>query len=196
MRRRRAKRWLAMLMSLAMVLSLLPGAAMAAAVEETAPEDGIVDDVGGGVIPDEATDGGAAGSGEPEDGEPNDGEPEDGAPNDGEGEDGEPDPDGEAGDGEGETEETPDGSGSDEGEKDGNEDALPEDGDEAPDDGAAPDGDEVPDEDGVSEEELARIEEQWADFALWARMMPDGALVDRWEQDSQTVKGTDRKSVV
>ena len=179
-----------MLMSLAMVLSLLPGAAMAAAVEETAPEDGIVDDVGGGVIPDEATDGGAAGSGEPEDGEPNDGEPEDGAPNDGEGEDGEPDPDGEAGDGEGETEETPDGSGSDEGEKDGNEDALPEDGDEAPDDGAAPDGDEVPDEDGVSEEELARIEEQWADFALWARMMPDGALVDRWEQDSQTVKGT------
>ena len=56
MRRRRAKRWLAMLMSLAMVLSLLPGAAMAAAVEETAPEDGIVDDVGGGVIPDEATD--------------------------------------------------------------------------------------------------------------------------------------------
>ena len=179
-----------MLMSLAMVLSLLPGAAMAAAVEETAPEDGIVDDVGGGVIPDEATDGGAAGSGEPEDGEPNDGELEDGAPNGGEGEDGEPDPDGEAGDGEGETEETPDGSGSDEGEKDGNEDALPEDGDEAPDDGAAPDGDEVPDEDGVSEEELARIEEQWADFALWARMMPDGALVDRWEQDSQTVKGT------
>ena len=40
MRRRRAKRWLAMLMSLAMVLSLLPAAAMAAAVEETAPEDG------------------------------------------------------------------------------------------------------------------------------------------------------------
>ncbi len=180
-----------MLMSLAMVLSLLPAAAMAAAVEETAPEDGIVDDVGGGVIPDEATDGGAAGSGEPEDGEPNDGEPEDGAPNGGEGENGEPAPDGEAGDGEGETEETPDGSGSDEGEKDGNEDALPEDGDEAPDDGAAPDGDEVPDEDGVSEEELARIEEQWADFALWARLMPDGALVDSWEQDSQTVRGSD-----
>ena len=178
-----------MLMSLAMVLSLLPAAAMAAAVEETAPEDGIVDDVGGGVIPDEATDGGAAGSGEPEDGEPNDGEPEDGAPNDGEGENGEPAPDGEAGDGEGETEETPDGSGSDEGEKDGNEDALPEDGDEAPDDGAAPDGDEVTDEDGVSEEELARIEEQWADFALWARLMPDGALVDSWEQDSNTVAG-------
>lgn len=178
-----------MLMSLAMVLSLLPAAAMAAAVEETAPEDGIVDDVGGGVIPDEATDGGAAGSGEPEDGEPNDGEPEDGAPNDGEGENGEPAPDGEAGDGEGETEETPDGSGSDEGEKDGNEDALPEDEKDVPDDGAAPDGDEVPDEDGVSEEELARIEEQWADFALWARLMPDGALVDRWEQDSNTVAG-------
>ena len=171
-----------MLMSLAMVLSLLPAAAMAAAVEETAPEDGIVDDVGGGVIPDEATDGGAAGSGEPEDGEPNDGEPEDGAPNGGEGEDGEPAPDGEAGDGEGETEETPDGSGSDEGEKDGNEDALPEDGDEAPDDGAAPDGDEVPDEDGVSEEELARIEEQWAEWALRASVLPDGALVDRWAQ--------------
>lgn len=178
-----------MLMSLAMVLSLLPAAAMAAAVEETAPEDGIVDDVGGGVIPDEATDGGAAGSGEPEDGEPNDGEPEDGAPNGGEGENGEPAPDGEAGDGEGETEETPDGSGSDEGEKDGNEDALPEDENDVP-DGATPDGDEVPDEDGVSEEELARIEEQWADFALWARMMPDGALVDRWEQDSQTVRGS------
>ena len=171
-----------MLMSLAMVLSLLPAAAMAAAVEETAPEDGIVDDVGGGVIPDEATDGGAAGSGEPEDGEPNDGEPEDGAPNGGEGEDGEPAPDGEAGDGEGETEETPDGSGSDEGEKDGNEDALPEDGDEAPDDGAAPDGDEVPDEDGVSEEELARIEEQWAEWALRASVLPDGALVDSWAQ--------------
>ena len=179
-----------MLMSLAMVLSLLPAAAMAAAVEETAPEDGIVDDVGGGVIPDEATDGGAAGSGEPEDGEPNDGEPEDGAPNGGEGENGEPAPDGEAGDGEGETEETPDGSGSDEGEKDGNEDALPEDENDVP-DGATPDGDEVPDEDGVSEEELARIEEQWADFALWARMMPDGALVDSWEQDSQTVRGSD-----
>lgn len=179
-----------MLMSLAMVLSLLPAAAMAAAVEETAPEDGIVDDVGGGVIPDEATDGGAAGSGEPEDGEPNDGEPEDGAPNDGEGEDGEPDPDGEAGDGEGETEETPDGSGSDEGEKDGNEDALPEDGDEAPDDGAAPDGDEVPDEDGVSEEELARIEEQWAEWALRASVLPDGALVDSWTQDTQTLRGS------
>ena len=179
-----------MLMSLAMVLSLLPAAAMAAAVEETAPEDGIVDDVGGGVIPDDVPDGGAAGSGEPEDGEPNDGEPEDGAPNGGEGENGEPAPDGEAGDGEGETEETPDGSGSDEGEKDGNEDALPEDENDVP-DGATPDGDEVPDEDGVSEEELARIEEQWADFALWARMMPDGALVDSWEQDSQTVRGSD-----
>ncbi len=178
-----------MLMSLAMVLSLLPAAAMAAAVEETAPEDGIVDDVGGGVIPDEATDGGAAGSGEPEDGEPNDGEPEDGAPNGGEGENGEPAPDGEAGDGEGETEETPDGSGSEE-EKNENEDALPEDENDVP-DGATPDGDEVPEEDGVSEEELARIEEQWADFALWARLMPDGALVDSWEQDSQTVRGSD-----
>ena len=176
-----------MLMSLAMVLSLLPAAAMAAAVEETAPEDGIVDDVGGGVIPDEATDGGAAGSGEPEDGEPNDGEPEDGAPNGGEGENGEPAPDGEAGDGEGETEETPDGSGSEE-EKNENEDALPEDENDVP-DGATPDGDEVPEEDGVSEEELARIEEQWADFALWARLMPDGALVDSWEQDSNTVAG-------
>ena len=181
-----------MLMSLAMVLSLLPAAAMAAAVEETAPEDGIVDDVGGGVIPDDVPDGGAAGSGEPEDGEPNDGEPEDGAPNDGEpedgapndgeGENGEPAPDGEADGGEGETEETPDGSGSEE-EKNENEDALPEDEKDVPDDGAAPDGD------GVSEEELARIEEQWADFALWARLMPDGALVDRWEQDSNTVAG-------
>lgn len=188
MRRRRAKRWLAMLMSLAMVLSLLPAAAMAAAVEETAPEDGIVDDVGGGVIPDEATDGGAAGSGEPEDGEPNDGEPEDGAPNGGEGEDGEPAPDGEAGDGEGETEETPDGSGSEE-EKNENEDALPEDENDVP-DGATPDGDEVPEEDGVSEEELARIEEQWAEWALRASVLPDGALVDSWTQDTQTLRGS------
>ena len=178
-----------MLMSLAMVLSLLPAAAMAAAVEETAPEDGIVDDVGGGVIPDDVPDDGAAGSGEPEDGEPNDGEPEDGAPNGGEGEDGEPAPDGEAGDGEGETEETPDGSGSDEGEKDGNEDALPEDENDVP-DGATPDGDEVPDEDGVSEEELARIEEQWAEWALRASVLPDGALVDSWTQDTQTLRGS------
>ncbi len=177
-----------MLMSLAMVLSLLPAAAMAAAVEETAPEDGIVDDVGGGVIPDEATDGGAAGSGEPEDGEPNDGEPEDGAPNGGEGEDGEPAPDGEAGDGEGETEETPDGSGSEE-EKNENEDALPEDENDVP-DGATPDGDEVPEEDGVSEEELARIEEQWAEWALRASVLPDGALVDSWTQDTQTLRGS------
>lgn len=188
MRRRRAKRWLAMLMSLAMVLSLLPAAAMAAAVEETAPEDGIVDDVGGGVIPDDVPDGGAAGSGEPEDGEPNDGEPEDGAPNGGEGEDGEPAPDGEAGDGEGETEETPDGSGSEE-EKNENEDALPEDENDVP-DGATPDGDEVPEEDGVSEEELARIEEQWAEWALRASVLPDGALVDSWTQDTQTLRGS------
>ena len=186
-----------MLMSLAMVLSLLPAAAMAAAVEETAPEDGIVDDVGGGAVPDDVPDDGAAGSGEPEDGEPNDGEPEDGAPNGGEGEDGEPAPDGEAGDGEGETEETPDGSGSDEGEKDGNEDALPEDGDEAPDDGAAPDGDEVPDEDGVSEEELARIEEQREEWAVWARLMPDGALVDTWKQtEGSKVSGSIEPAIV